>query len=101
MRRRAEPAERPRWLPLAIAGFLVAGLAVTAMRVDLMRVRYGLADAVGEEKALLEEKRKALVRLRKLRDPLRLAKLAAERGLARPERIVDLPATPRQRGTPP
>ena len=96
MRRRTEAADKRRWLALAIAGFLLAGLTVTALRVDLIRVRYGLADAVREEKALLEEKRQALARRRSLRDPLRLARLAAERGLARPERIVDLPAAPEQ-----
>jgi len=96
MRRQTEPARKRRWLPLAIAGFLLAGLAVAALRVDLIRVRYGLADAVREEKALLEERRQALARVRALRDPLRLARLAADRGLARPERIVDLPAAPEQ-----
>ena len=54
MRRQTEPAQKRRWLPLALAGFLLAGLAVAALRVDLIRVRYGLADAVREEKALLE-----------------------------------------------
>ena len=96
MRTRSEPAGKRRWLPLAIAGFLLAGLAVAVLRVDLIRVRYGLADAVREEKALLEEKRQALARVRILRDPLRLARLASYRGLARPERIVDLPAAPAQ-----
>ena len=96
MRRQTEPAEKRRWLPLAIAGCLLAGLAVAALRVDLIRVRYGLADAVHEEKALLEKKRQALARVLTLRDPLRLARLAADRGLARPERIVDLPAASEQ-----
>ena len=96
MRGQTEPAAKRRWLPLTIAGFLLAGLAVAALRVDLIRVRYGLADAVREEKALLEEKRQSLARMRTLRDPFRLARLAADRGLARPERIVDLPATPEQ-----
>jgi hypothetical protein len=96
MRRRTEPAERRRWLPLATAGFLLAGLAVAALRIDLIRVSYGLADAVREEQALKEEKRQALARMRTLRDPLRLSHLAADRGLARPERIVDLPAAPEQ-----
>ena len=96
MSRRSGSAEKRRWPALAIASFLLAGLAVAALRVDLIRVRYGLADAVREEKALLEEKRQALARMRTLRDPFRLARLAADRGLARPERIVDLPAAPEQ-----
>jgi hypothetical protein len=96
MKRQTEPAEKRRWLPLAVAGSLLAGLSVAALRVDLIRVRYGLADAVREEKDLLEERRQALARMRSLRDPSRLARLAAGRGLARPERIVDLPAEPEQ-----
>ena len=96
MRRRTKLAEKLHWLPLAIAGVLLAGLAVTALRIDLIRVRYGLADAVREEKALLEEKREAVARMRTLRDPLRLTHLAADMGLARPEQIVDLPAAPGQ-----
>ena len=100
MRRQTEPARKRRWLPIAVAGFLLAGLAVAALRVDLIRVRYGLADAVREEKALLEERRQALARMRRLRDPIRLARLATDRGLARPERIVDLPAEPEQGARP-
>lgn len=100
MRRRSESAEKRRWLPLAVAGLLLVGLAVTALRVDLIRVRYGLADAVREEKALVEEKREAVARVRTLRDPLRLTHLAAELGLTRPERIVDLPAPSRQGARP-
>ncbi len=96
MRRQTEPVENRRWLPLAIAGFLLAGLSVAALRVDLIRVRYGLADAVTEEKTLLEEHRQALARMRTLRDPLRLARLAAGHRLTRPQRIVDLPAAPEQ-----
>ena len=92
MKRQTEPARKRRWLPLAATGFLLAGLAVAALRVDLIRSRYGLADAVREEKTLLEEKRQALARMRSLRDPSRLASLAGDRGLARPERIIDLPA---------
>jgi hypothetical protein len=92
MRKRIEPAGKRRWLPLSIAGFLLVGLALAALRVDLIRVGYGLADAVREETALKEEKRRALAHVRRLRDPGRLARLAADRGLSRPERIVDLPA---------
>ena len=100
MRRQDEPAGKRRWLPLAIAGFLLAGLPVAALRIDLLRVRYGLADALREEKALLEENRQALADVRTLCDPSRLEHLAADRGLARPERIVDLPTAPEQEMSP-
>jgi hypothetical protein len=84
-----------RLLPLALAGFLLAALAVAALRIDLIRVRYGLADALREEKTLVEEQRQALAALRTLRDPARLGRLAAERGLGRPARIIDLTSDPR------
>jgi hypothetical protein len=55
-------------------------------------VRYGLADALREEKALLEETRRVRAELGTRRDPARLARLAPRYGLVRPHRIIDLPA---------
>ena len=71
---------------------LLAALCLTALRIDLIRVRYGLADAVTVEKGLLEERRALRARLGTLRNPTRLAQLAAKRQLARPERVVEIPA---------
>ena len=85
---------RLRVSPALLAVALVAGLSLAALRVDLIRVRYGLAQALRQEKALLEDRREALARVRELRDPARLARLAAEHGLTRPERIIDLPLLP-------
>lgn len=84
----------PRWAPLAIALFLLAALSVAALRVDLIRSSYGLAQALEREKTLLEERRIALADVSALRDPDRLARLAEQRGFARPARIVDLPVSP-------
>jgi len=84
---------RRRLLPIALGVALLAALAVAALRIDLIRVRYGLADGLRQEKALLEEHRQALARLRALRDPARLGRLAADRGLVRPDRLIDLPAS--------
>jgi hypothetical protein len=55
---------------------------------------------MAEEKALLEQRRVALLELRRQRDPGRLTGLARQRGFERPARIVDLsqrrhPAAPR------
>jgi hypothetical protein len=77
--------------PLALATALVAALAIAALRVDLIRVRYGLADALEAEKVLLQERREALAALSARRDPARLAPLAARRGLVRPTKILELP----------
>ena len=99
--RRGTPAgRRRRLLGLALAIFLPAALAVAALRIDLIRVRYGLADALHEEKALLEEQRKARAELGARRDPARLARLAPRHGLVRPRRIIDLPAAPAETGRP-
>lgn len=88
---RAQRAHR-RWVMPAVAGCLLAALAVAALRIDLIRVRYGLADAMREEKALLEERRELLAQLRELRDPARLRRQAAAQGFVRPARIIDLPS---------
>lgn len=85
---------RLRESPALLAVLLLAALAIAALRVDLIRVRYGLAEALSEEKALLEQRRESLARLRTLRDPARLASLAAEFELARPVRIIDLVELP-------
>jgi hypothetical protein len=82
---------RRRLLPFALAGLVIAALGVAALRIDLIRMRYGLADAMAEEKALLEQRRVALLELRRQRDPGRLTDLARRRGFERPARIVDLP----------
>ncbi len=81
-----------RGLTLLLAAVLIAALGVAALRIDLIRVRYGLAGAVREEKALLQERREALARVRALRDPTRLRQLAQEQGFVRPSRITALPA---------
>jgi hypothetical protein len=82
-----------RLVPALVAGCLIAGLGIAWLRVDLIRVRYGLAEALREEKVLLEQQREARARVRALRDPARLAEAAERYGLTRPERIIDLPST--------
>lgn len=90
------PAGRP-WsgrLPALLAGVLLAALAIVSLRVDLIRVRYGLGEAMEQEKALLEQERKLRARVGGLRDPTRLAELAPRYGLARPARVLELSAGP-------
>ena len=83
-----------RALPALLAGVVLAALALAALRVDLIRVRYGLGQAMQEEKQLLEQERGLRARLGSLRDPIRLAQLAPRYGLARPARVIDLPVAP-------
>jgi hypothetical protein len=80
----------PRPLAALLIGALVAGMGLAALRIDILRLRYALADAVDTEKRLLEEARVWTARKESLRDPSRLAELAAERGFARPRNVIDL-----------
>ena len=92
--RRAPRPALSRVLPALLAGVVFAGLALAALRVELIRVRYGLGQAMREEKALLEQGRALRARVGSLRDPIRLARLAPRYGLARPVRVFDLPVAP-------
>ena len=66
-------------VPLLALALLVA-LGVAALRIDLIRTRYALADAMAEEQQLIEEQRALTVELRRLRDPAVLAGLGHARG---------------------
>ena len=92
--RRPAAGSLSRTLPVLLAGVVLAALALAALRIDLIRVRYGLGEAMREEKALLERSRAVRAKLGSLRDPIRLAKLAPRYGLARPTRVLDLPVAP-------
>jgi hypothetical protein len=100
----ADPPRRARSraglrLPIAL-GAIVAALLLVTLRVHILRVRYALAEVASREEALLEEKRRMTVRVRELRDPARLHRLAAERGFGRPDRVLtlELPALPARPG---
>jgi len=74
-----------------IAAALLLALGVAALRVDLIRMRYALADGLATEQGLLEEQRLLTAEMRRLRDPSALAKRARTLGFAHPERVIDLP----------
>ncbi len=99
LERRAKPAAR-RLRGGLLAACVVAALGLSALRVQILRLRYQVARAVAEEQALLEQKRELTVRVRELRDPLRLAARAAELGFTRPQRILELPAARPPVGSP-
>lgn len=80
-----------RLLPVLALALLVA-LAVASLRIEMIRLRYALAEASLEEKRLLEEQRSLTAEELRLRDPVHLAGRAHELGFARPERLIDLPA---------
>lgn len=91
-RARPRGGSRLRGRPLAallLAGLLCA-LGLAALRIDILRARYALAEAIHEEKSLQEAQRRHLARVETLRDPARLAALARKRGFERPERVLEL-----------
>ncbi len=83
-------SDRHRLAPL-VAGALLAALALASVRVEVIRLRYDLADAVAEEKTLLERHRTLTFTVRALRNPIRLSGFAERMGLAQPARVVELP----------
>jgi len=83
---------RGRMFPVVVIGALLAALGLAALRVDGIRQRYALADALREEQALLEEHDQLTAQVRRLRDPARLARLASRMNLVRPEHITELGA---------
>jgi cell division protein FtsL len=94
-------ADRPRRarrrsglrLPLAL-GAIAAALLLVTLRVEILRMRYALAEVASQEEELRESARRATVEVMQLRDPARLRRLAEERGFKRPERMrtVEVPA---------
>jgi hypothetical protein len=88
----ARPSRRLEWLPPVLTGVLLAALGIAALRMDLIRVRYALTEAIRTETELKEQRRELLARVQALRDPARLQGVADERGFGRPERVIELPA---------
>ena len=78
-----------RLVPLALA-MLVAAIALVALRTEVLKLRYELARGLEREQELGAERRDLTVRMRQLRDPMRLAQRANELGFVRPQRVIDL-----------
>ena len=88
----ASDGETRHVLTVLLIGILLGALLLAALRVDLIRLRYGLADVMSEEKALLEQQRELTAQVERARGPGRLARLAREKGFVRPERLIELDA---------
>ena len=50
-----------------LAAVLVVALGVSALRIDLLRIRYALGEAIAEEQRLLDEQRSLTAEMRRLR----------------------------------
>lgn len=81
---------RPAALGAIAAGAVCAALLLVSLRMDSIRLRYALADAVRAEQELLDQQRRLIVQVRHLRDPRRLEALAGELGLAPAACLIDL-----------
>jgi hypothetical protein len=81
---------RPASIGTVAAGAVCAALLLVSLRMDSIRLRYALADAVRAEQTLLDQQRRLTVQVRHLRDPRRLEALASELGLAPAACMVDL-----------
>jgi hypothetical protein len=84
------PRRVRKLLPLLVLA-LIAALGVSALRIDMIRTRYAMADVLAKEKALIAEQRRLIVRRRQLRDPVELAVRARELGFRPPAQILSLP----------
>jgi len=80
------------WIPAA-AAVLVGALFLASLRMDVTRMRLMLGEAFKEELRLEEVERELTVDMRRLRDPALLARIAAERGFRRAEKLIDLPSS--------
>jgi len=81
---------RPAALGTVAAGAVCAALLLVSLRMDSIRLRYALADAVRVEQQLLDQQRRLTVQVRHLRDPRRLEALAGELGIAPASCVIDL-----------
>jgi hypothetical protein len=82
-------------IPVAIA-LLLAGFGLAALRTEVLRLRYELAEGVERESKLQIERKDLTVEMRALRHPVALGERALEMGFVRADRIVDVPAHPVQ-----
>ena len=82
---------RPRGIAPLLAGVLLAGLALSALRVHVTELRYRRAEALQEEQRLLDEQRQLTVEVQGFKDPMRLQELARAQGFVTPERVIDRP----------
>lgn len=94
------PRPRVRLLGWLLVATLVGALGLAALRIDILRLRYALGEAIEQEKQLGQLQRRHQATLESLRDPSRLAALARQRGFERPERVLELRADGARANTP-
>lgn len=86
-----ERSRLPRMLLSALLAVFVGAFGLVALRTEVLKLRYELSHQLERESALDAQQRDLTVRMRQLREPRLLTQRAAERGFARPDRVIDLP----------
>lgn len=82
---------KTRSIAPAVVAAVVGALFLTVLRIDVIRVRFGLQESLAAELRLEEKKRRLTVEMRELRDPAQLSRRARELGFRRAEYLIDLP----------
>jgi len=77
-------------LVVAFVVILLPALSLVALRTEIIRLRYELADAVRAEQRVAYTKRELTVEVRQLRDPARLNRMAIEMGLSLPQQVIQV-----------
>jgi hypothetical protein len=89
-----ERRRTPRVLLPALIALFISAFALVALRTEVLKLRYELADQLERESALDAQQRDLTVRMRQLREPRQLAERAAELGFGLPDRVIDLSEGP-------
>ncbi len=74
-----------------VAACGLAALLLAGVRTEIQRLRYARAETLHEQRTLAERGRELTAHVRGLRDPLRLHRIARERGFVRPTSVIHLP----------
>jgi hypothetical protein len=77
------------WAPVVVAA-LAGGLFLATLRMDVLRMRFSVAERFAQQMQLEQRKRQLTVRMRELRDPAELSQRAQQLGFRRAERLIDL-----------
>lgn len=81
-----------RKLGPAMIALLIAAIGLVALRTEVIKLRYELAEIGKRERTLDQQQRDLQVRVRQLRNPQLLAIRAEELGFRRPDRLIDVPS---------
>lgn len=74
---------------LAVGGLLSA-LLLAGVRIEIQRLRYERAEIIRQNRVLDDQLSELTARMRALRDPMRLSRLARERGFTRPRMVIQI-----------